>query len=207
MNQSKQILRADREIISRIIPQGAHVLDLGCGDGSLLADLVYGRGARGMGIEIDERHLVRSLGKGLSVCQYDLDRGLPDFPDRSYDYVILNQTLQVIRNPLRIIREMLRVGKFGIVGFPNFGHWRLRAELLFRGRMPKSKALPFEWYETPNIHQLTIVDFRAFCNEEDITIIREEYFMLGKWRQSPLVNPIVNLLAINGMFVLEGSGI
>ena len=143
--------------------------------------------------------------KGLSVSRDDLDEGLGDFLDDSYDYVILNQTLQVITKPDRIIREMLRVGRYGIIGFPNFGHWFLRANLLFGGRMPKSPALPFEWYETPNIRQLTIRDFRDFCRAGGISIVHEEHFIAGRWMNSPLWRPFANMLAVNGMFVLRGN--
>ena len=204
-NHIDQLTRADRDIIEAIIPEGTHVLDLGCGDGGLLAELVEKKSVRGCGVDIDWQNLIRAMERGLSVYQGDLDEGLADFPDDSYDYVILNQTLQVITKPQTVIREMLRIGKYGIVGFPNFGHWRLRLSLLLRGRMPKSRTLPFEWHDTPNIHQLTIKDFKDFCTQECFTIIREEYFMLGKWRWSPLVNPLANLLALTGMFVIGRS--
>jgi methionine biosynthesis protein MetW len=201
-NHIDHLTRADRVIIEAIIPKGSHVLDLGCGDGGLLAELEEKKSVRGYGVDIDWQNLIRAMERGLSVYQGDLDEGLADFPDDSYDYVILNQTLQVITKPQTVIREMLRIGKYGIVGFPNFGHWRLRLSLLFRGRMPKLRTLPFEWHDTPNIHQLTIKDFKDFCTQEGFTIIREEYFMLGKWRWSPLVNPLANLLALTGMFVI-----
>ena len=202
--QIEQLIRADRDLITEIIPRGSHILDLGCGDGSLLARLIKKKGVKGCGIDIDENNLIMCVEQGLSVSQDDLDEGLGDFLDDSYDYVILNQTLQVIKKPDKIIREMLRVGRFGIVGFPNFDHWFLRMNLLFRGKMPKSKALPFEWYNTPNIHQLTIRDFKDFCLSENISIIREEYFIAGKWRKSSLWKHFANMLALNGMFVLKG---
>ena len=202
--QIEQLIRADRDLITEIVPQGSHVLDLGCGDGSLLSRLIEEKGAKGRGLDIDEHNLILCMERGLSVTQGNLDDGLGDFLDNSYDYVILNQTLQVIKKPDKVIREMLRVGRFGIVGFPNFGHWFLRMSLLFRGRMPKSSALPFEWYNTPNIHQLTIRDFRNYCQSENISIIREEYFIAGKWRNSSLLRPFSNLFAVNGMFVLNG---
>ena len=202
--QIEQLFRADRDLITDIIPQGSHVLDLGCGDGSLLSRLIEEKGIKGRGLDIDEHNLILCMERGLSVTQGNLDDGLGDFLDNSYDYVILNQTLQVIKKPDKVIREMLRVARFGIVGFPNFGHWFLRISLLFQGRMPKSSALPFEWYNTPNIHQLTISDFRNFCRSENISIIREEYYIAGKWRNSSLLQPFSNLLAVNGMFVLNG---
>jgi len=202
--QIEQLVRADRDLITEIVPHGSHVLDLGCGDGSLLARLIEKKGVIGCGIDIDEHNLILCVERGLSVSQDDLDEGLGDFLDDSYDYVILNQTLQVIIKPDKIIREMLRVGRYGIVGFPNFGHWFLRMSLLFRGKMPKSKVLPFEWYKTPNIHPLTIRDFKDFCLSENISVIREEYFIANKWRNSSLWQPYANILALNGMFVLKG---
>ena len=176
-SQIDRLTRADRDIIESIVPQGSSVLDLGCGDGGLLAELAEKKGVIGRGVDIDWQNLIRGMERGLSVYQGDLDEGLTDFPDASFDYVILNQTLQVITKPRKVIREMLRIGEYGIVGFPNFGHWYLRLSLLFRGRMPKSETLPFEWHDTPNIHPLTILDFREFCAIEGLRIIREEYFI------------------------------
>ncbi|HUT64022.1 MAG TPA: methionine biosynthesis protein MetW [Anaerolineae bacterium] len=203
--QIEQLVRTDRDLITEISPHGSSVLDLGCGDGALLARLIEKKGAVGCGIDIDEHNLILCVERGLSVSQDDLDEGLEDFLDDSYDYVILNQTLQVIKKPDKIIREMLRVGRYGVIGFPNFGHWFLRLSLIFHGRMPKSSTLPFTWYNTPNIHPLTIRDFKDYCLSEHISIIREEYFIAGKWRNSLLWQPFVNMLALNGMFVLKGQ--
>ena len=197
------LTRADRDLITAIVPPHAHVLDLGCGDGGLLNELVEKKQVIGRGVEINEDNLIQCMERGLFVCQGDLDQGLADYPDRSFDYVILNQTLQVIRRPEKILKEMLRVGKYGIIGFPNFGHWYIRTSFFLSGRMPKTAALPFEWYDTPNIHQLTITDFKDFCRREGFSIIREEYYMLGKWRCSSSVNPLANLFAVTGMFVIS----
>jgi methionine biosynthesis protein MetW len=199
------LTRADRDLITSIIPPHSHVLDLGCGDGGLLGELVEKKQVIGRGVEINEDNLIKCMERGLFVCQGDLDQGLSDYPDGSFDYVILNQTLQVIRKPEKILNEMLRVGKFGIIGFPNFGHWFVRTSFFLSGRMPKTSALPFTWYETPNIHQLTITDFKDFCRMGCISIIREEYYMLGKWRYSPSVNPFANLFAVTGMFVISAK--
>lgn len=202
-SQIDRLTRADRDIIESIVPQGSTVLDLGCGDGGLLAELGEKKGVIGRGVDIDWQNLIRGMERGLSVYQGNLDEGLTDFPDASFDYVILNQTLQVITKPQKVIREMLRIGEYGIVGFPNFGHWYLRLSLFLSGRMPKSEILPFEWHDTPNIHPLTILDFREFCAIEGIRIIREEYFIFGKWRYSSVINPLANVLALNGMFVIK----
>ncbi len=134
--------------------------------------------------------------------QGDLDEGLGDFADDAYDYVILNQTLQVVKHPQIVLREMMRIGRYGIVGFPNFGHWSLRAGLFFGGRAPKSPALPFEWYNTPNIRVLTIRDFRAFCREENLKIVSEHYLILNKWRRHLPARLSANLLAHIGLFVV-----
>ena len=143
-----RLSRTDRDMILTLVPQGARVLDLGCGDCSLLKELVVKKGVRGTGLDIDGLQLINGLASGLDVFQADLDEGLSDFPDGAYDYVILNQTLQVVKNPLLVLQEMLRIGRYGIVGFPNFAQWQLRRGLFFGGRAPKSPALPFEWYDT-----------------------------------------------------------
>lgn len=200
--QFADLVRADRDIIVSLVPEGARVLDLGCGDGTLLSELVKRRRVTGHGVELSEEPIIRALERGLSVCQGNLDDGLGDYPDGSFDCVILNQTLQVITRPAFVLAEMLRVGKCGIVGFPNFGYWRVRASLALTGRMPKTASLPFEWYDTPNIHLHTVRDFRDFCRSNGIRIAREEYFMLGKWRFSPLAARFANLLAATGMFVI-----
>jgi methionine biosynthesis protein MetW len=200
-----KLMQADRDIITSIIPEKSNVLDLGCGDGGLLAELKKKKGVTGRGVDIDEENLITGIDRGLSVYMGDLDDGLSDYPDKMYDYVILNQTLQVIKKPAKVMREMLRVGKYGIVGFPNFGNWYLRLYLLFTGRLPKSKALPFEWHNTPNIHQLTVLDFKSFCKSENIQIINEYYLIFGKWGNYGFLKPFANLFAITGMFVLEGK--
>ena len=162
--------RPDFDAIAEWIRPGAHVLDLGCGDGSLLRFLREARMASGYGIEIDDAHIIASVRNGVNVIQSDLESGLSGFESGSFDYVILSQTLQAVRHTERIIREMLRVGREGIVTFHNFGFWRHRIQIL-GGRMPVSKHLPYHWYDTPNVHLFTIRDFEVFCAEHDVRVL------------------------------------
>lgn len=166
-------LRPDLAIISEWIEPGSRVLDLGCGDGTLLAHLQDTRNVDGYGLEIDPNNLVACIQRGVNVIQSDLDAGLTDyFDDNSFDYVVMTQTLQAMHFPSRLLREMLRVGRQGIVTFPNFGHWRSRTQLAFGGHMPISRALPNEWYDTPNIHLCTLKDFEELCRELNIAILQ-----------------------------------
>ncbi len=197
-----RLSRTDRDMILTLVPERSRVLDLGCGDCSLLNELVTKKQIRGTGLDIDGMQLVNGLAYGLNVFHGDLNEGLSDFPDRSYDYVILNQTLQVVKDPLLVIREMLRIGRYGIVGFPNFSQWRLRWGLFFGGRAPKSPALPFEWYDTPNIRVISIKDFFEFCRDEKIRIVRRRYLVGGRWVRSAVWGSAANLLAHIGLFVL-----
>jgi methionine biosynthesis protein MetW len=201
-NYINSLSQTDRDIIVSWIPEGSRVLDLGCGDCSLLRELLRLKAVDGMGVDISGERLIRGIELGVPVYQGDLDDGLADFPDGSRDYVILNQTLQVVKNPVLAIREMLRIGRFGIVGFPNFGYWALRMGLVARGRAPKSPALPFEWYDTPNIRVLTIKDFRCFCSEEGIRIVQETFLMFSRWRKARTLRPLANVFSHMGLFVI-----
>ena len=154
--------RPDFDAIAAWIKPGAQVLDLGCGDGSLLRFLADTRGAKGYGIEIDDANILASVRNRVNVLQSDLESGLSGFESDSFDYVILSQTLQAVRHTEQIIHEMLRVGRQAIVTFPNFGYWRHRLQTA-AGRMPVSRTLPYQWYDTPNVHLCTVADFDAFC--------------------------------------------
>jgi methionine biosynthesis protein MetW len=176
------------------------VLDLGCGTGELLSLLAREKSVIGRGVEIDANNISACMAREVPAIQGDVDEGLADYPDRSFDYVILNQTLQVVKAPDRVLEEMVRVGEMGIVGFPNFGNWRVRIDLLLRGRMPMTRELPEPWYSTPNIHLLTIRDFESLCREMDIKIIRRVF--LGR---SGRIRPpaLGNLLAVQAIYVIR----
>jgi len=166
--------RADFRIIADWIRPDSRVLDLGCGDGSLLDYLAHSKGVSGYGLEIDDTHVGTCIRRGVNVIQTDLDAGLSEFDERSFDFVILSLTLQAVKYPDRLLREMLRVGTEGIVTFPNFGHWRARWQLGLLGRMPVSPALPHEWYNTPNIHLCTLRDFETLCRNEGIEVLESQ---------------------------------
>lgn len=167
-------LRPELQKICEWIKPGSRVLDLGCGDGSLLAWLQENRDVTGYGIEISPHKVLSCLKKNVNIIQADLDAGLTDFDDNSFDYVVMTQALQALQYPHRTIAEMLRVGRQSIVTFPNFGLWRHRLQLGLGGKMPVSKALPSEWYETENIHLCTVDDFERFCQQRDINILQRD---------------------------------
>ncbi|MCP4748342.1 MAG: methionine biosynthesis protein MetW [Desulfobacteraceae bacterium] len=192
----------DRDVILTLVPHGVRVLDLGCGDCSLLNELVEKKNVQGTGVDIDGQALVNGLEFGVNVYQGNLDEGLSDFPGKAYDYVILNQTLQVVKNPILVLKEMLRIGRYGIVGFPNFAYWQLRRGLFFGGRAPKSAALPFEWYNTPNIRVLSIYDFFDYCHSNAISCVQKRYFMCGRWWGGSAPRFLTNLIAHAAIFVI-----
>jgi len=199
----RELLRADQRFIADLVPQGARVLDLGCGDGALLARLREERGAQVRGVEIDLDNVARCIERDVPVYQGDLDEGLADVPDDRFDVVILSQTLQVVKRPRLVLTEMLRVGRRSVVSFPNFGHWKVRAHLALRGRMPVSDAIPYSWYDTPNIHHTTIADFRDFCADCGAVIEREIAFVGDDDGRPRLVRVAPNLFADEAVFVLR----
>ena len=171
--------RPDFAAIAGWINMESSVLDLGCGDGTLLRYLKETRQTRGYGVEIDDTSILKCVKNGVNVVQSDLERGLSGFEDNSFDYVVLSQTIQAMKNSETIIREMLRVGREGIVTFPNFGYWKNRVEVI-KGRMPVSDNLPYEWYDTPNVHLCAIADFERFCGERGIRILERKVLTNGK---------------------------
>lgn len=160
------------QVILNEIPSESSVLDLGCGAGDLLFQLIHKLKVRGQGVELDSQAVLKSIDRGVPVLNVNLDLGLVDFADQSFDYVILEGTLPTLRSPLPILKEMLRVGRRGIVSFPNFGHWRVRFDLTIRGRMPITQGLPHGWYDTPNIHLFTLADFTDWCAINEVNIKR-----------------------------------
>jgi methionine biosynthesis protein MetW len=192
-------LRPDLAIIARHVAEGARVLDIGCGDGELMAELRDRRGVDARGLELDPRNVSLAVAKGLSVVQGDADKDLSYYPDRTFDYAILSQTLQTARAPDKILGELLRIGERAFVSFPNFAYWRVRWALFWGGRMPVTAALPISWYETENIHQLTIDDFRAFVAERGIQV-EQAWFLTGNRRIS---SAAANLRAEHAVFLLR----
>lgn len=198
-----QGLRLNYSTITEIVDKGAHVIDLGCGDGTLLAQLIEEKGVRGLGVEINQDLVISSIEKGLSIIQGDIDAGLKEFEDKEYDWVILNQTLQSTEKPDYVIEEMMRVGKKAVVSFPNFAYWRIRFYLFFTGHMPKSKVLPFEWFNTPNIHLLTVNDFYSFCKKRDIKILKSVFMTKANVKTNFLAKMFPNFFAEEVIFVIS----
>ena len=168
------MMRYDLTRIMDWVPRASRVLDLGCGDGEFLAQLQTARDVEALGIELDINNITAAARRGISVIQQDMDRGLDNFPNQSFDIVVLAHALQVLHRPHSVLEEMVRIGKEAIVTFPNFGHWRCRLHLGLLGRMPVSRLLPFEWYDTPNIHFCTVTDFEALCGQMNIAILDQD---------------------------------
>lgn len=201
VKKQKLRLKLGYSIIADIIEENSKVLDLGCGKGNLLLKLIKEKSVNGLGVEINQDSAISAIEKGLSVIQADIDEGLA-FDDGEYDWVILNQTLQSTEKPDYVIDEMLRVGKKAIVSFPNFAYWKVRFYLFFTGHMPKSKALPYEWYNTPNIHLLTVKDFYEFCKKRKIKILESVYITNEQVNKS-ITRAFSNFFAEEVIFVIS----
>ncbi len=191
-------LRPDLAIIADHIEPGARVLDIGCGDGDLMAELRARKQVDARGLEIDGERVADAVGRGLPVVQGDAGRDLADYPAGSFDYAVLSQALQTMARPDETLVQLLCIGKAAFVSFPNFAHWRVRGNLAFRGRMPVNRTLPESWYETPNIHHLTIADFRTLAQERGIRVERAWYLTGG----SPRGERSANLMADQAVFLL-----
>lgn len=173
-------LRVDLAKIAAHVPENARVLDVGCGDGALMAELQAKKGVDARGMEIDPEEVEKAVARGLSVVQGDANRDLADYPDKAFDVAILSQTLQTAQRPHWLLNQLLRIGAQAFVSFPNFAYWRMRLSLLRNGRMPVTRHLPVNWYETPNIHHLTVNDFRDFLRDQNVRVEDCWYFANGR---------------------------
>jgi methionine biosynthesis protein MetW len=197
-------LRGDLRLVADMIEPGSRVLDVGCGEGELLAYLAEAKGVDGRGMELSQSGVNAGVRHGLSVIQGDADHDLQDYPSDAFDYVVLSQTLQATRQPRSVIAHLVRIGRRAVVSFPNFGHWRIRLNLLVNGRMPVTPVLTHAWYETPNIHLCTILDFIALC--EELGVVIERSVTLDRNGLPYRLNPrgaLANLLAEQALFLLR----
>lgn len=192
-------LQADRLIMQQIAP-GSRVVDLGCGDGRLPATLAEKHGCRVLGIELDEAAVLAAIGRGVPVLKLDLDDGLPDLPDDSFDFAVLSQTLQQVKHPKRVLQEMRRVAPRALVTVPNFGHWRVRLQVAVSGRAPITHSLPYEWYETPNLHVVSMRDFRDLAKQLRFRIVKELPILNGAAVEHAWA---ANLRADSALYLLE----
>ncbi|MCK4374084.1 MAG: methionine biosynthesis protein MetW [Candidatus Brocadiae bacterium] len=193
-------VRLDYRMIEEYVEPGAEVLDLGCGDGALLDDLIRQKGVRGFGIDVDLGEVQKCIGRGVPVYHGDMLEGMAMFEDGRFDCVILSQTLQQTLDPYGVVQEMLRVGRRAIISFPNFAHWKVRLQLLLLGKMPVTRVLPYTWHNTPNIRVLAIKDFINLCRDHDLEII-DRIYMTPEFRRLP--GFLANLRASLAMFVVE----
>lgn len=202
-NASQPRLRPDLLAIAALIEPNTRVLDLGCGEGELMLHLERTRGVTARGIEIRPERVVDCVAKGLAVCQGNIDEGLQDYADGSFDYVVLSLTLHLVSRPGLVVQEMLRVGRRGIVSIPNFGYWRIRLGLLLRGRVPRAGCFKEPWYTTPRGHVMTLNDFRDFCRENGIRVERERYVASGGALAQALAKALPNTFAQLGIYVVS----
>ena len=186
-------MRADLKLIADLVQPNSRLLDLGCGDGELLAELKESKAVRGYGLDVDPNNIEKCLLKGVNVIEHDLDRGLDSFSSNSFQIVVMTETLQSVKAPDQLLLEMLRIGEECIVSFPNFGNWRCRLQLIFGG-MPVSKHLPDSWFDTPNIHLCTCTDFERLCNDLNIRILEKKY-VNSRHEQNALMGLAPNLLS------------
>lgn len=199
-------LRPDLKVVADLVPQGSKVLDIGCGDGELLAWLAANKHVDGRGLELSQMGVNTSIARGLSVVQGDADADLGEYPDKTYDCVILSQTLQTMRDPKAVLANLVRIGKHAIVSVPNFGYWKNRLYLMLFGRMPVTRTLSYEWYDTPNIHFCTLSDFVTLCDEMHITIENRVYVdQNGITAKFTGKGFMANLFGEQGVFLLRKS--
>jgi len=197
-------MKTEFKLIADLIETNTRVLDVGCGDGTLMEFLKNNKEINVRGIEISKSNIQQCIGKGLTVIEGDAEQDLSQFPDASFDFVILSQTLQAFLNPEKVISELLRVGKKAIVTIPNFGYWKVRLHLLMKGTMPITRTLPDEWYNTPNLHMCTIKDFFSFCENRKINLYKS--IALHNLKSSKITNmnlALKNLTAVLGIFLIE----
>ncbi len=193
-------IRLDYQMIEEYVEPGSRVLDLGCGDGTLLQQLIREKNCTGMGVDHDLAQVHGSISNGVPVYHGDMLEAMDMFENDRFDCVVLSQTLQQTSRPDRVVQEMIRVGRCAVISFPNFGHWAVRVQLFLRGRMPRTRVLPYSWYETPNIHLLTIKDFYSFCREQGVRVT-DSIFLNSNFRRMPRF--LANLLASMAIFVVE----
>jgi methionine biosynthesis protein MetW len=203
MKNGVELMRYDLQIIASWIEPGTRVIDLGCGEGDLLQHLMTHKGVRGSGIEHNEEKVAHCIAKGLSVLQGDINEEVLDYPEDSFDYVILSQTLQQVYAPDRLIRAMLSIGRRGIVSFPNFSHWGIRLQLLLTGFAPVSRQLPYQWFDTPNIRVITLKDFRKFVGDVGLKVLKEAAIDThSQDRHGRIVRRLPDLRATYGIFMV-----